>query len=117
MILADQSSFWSQYSGNIITGLSIIVGLVYQSISNRELQVKMHTENRERLDALLNWQKDHKLEAAQRDKAIAELSKIAAALEASQEGNNRRLVMLEERPPWYEAEKTKPPVRGGGRGI
>lgn len=110
---------------DVITGAGILAGFVYQAwagrraqekldASNREVQIKLHTENRERLDQILRWKKDHEQEANQRDAGIAQLRELTATLKEMAAGQHRRLELLEQRQPvWYDAEKTAPPKRHG----
>jgi hypothetical protein len=49
------------------------------------------------LSSLANWAKAHQSQDDKQDAAISRLERIAASLEATEKGQERRLVLLEER--------------------
>jgi hypothetical protein len=107
--MTDTKSFWEFNIGHLIdTGL-LFVGFGGYMISRksdiREAQgkrekeaqetMRMHTENRERLDVLMTFHQNQERINSMRDEQVSSLKEQTSALKHIAEGFDRRLELLE----------------------
>ena len=118
MFVQAASSFWEFNIGHVIdAGLLILAFgalLISRSTETRErregmakaakdreealeTQIRMHTENKERLGVLMDFHETQKEVNVSRDQQISELSKQTGMLGEMAKGMERRLQMMENR--------------------
>lgn len=81
---------WGQIVHDYGAAFGVVIGFCIQALV---LRGRRDSE----IEDVQDWKKEHQKEAQQRDAAIAELSAIAASMRATAQGQDRRLVLLEER--------------------
>ena len=108
---AIANNFWEFNIGHVIdAGLVVFAGAGYvlsrksdirvaqeKRAESEAVQIKMHTENRERLDVLADFHATQLELNNRRDEQISLLRENTAALKHMVEGQDRRLQLLEDR--------------------
>ena len=95
-----ETNFWHIDLGNIILMAGLLVSYAAYRVDRRghdEEQIKMHQDNKNKLDQLLRFQSDQTEINSNIAKQVHELSTQTATITEMAAGLNRRLIMMEDR--------------------